>query len=147
MSGADPSAQLETVLSGNGKRKELSKHRPTSTLSAAQAQHRAVHLGSELHSSEKELLRIRSQYEKASAERKLLKKDAGRAELLHTDLDRELARTKQELSTASSRLEIFEQAAAARCRPTHPSAPLPRATLATSSRSPGTAAAATAATI
>ena len=93
MSGADPSAQLETVLSGNGKRKELSKHRPTSTLSAAQAQHRAVHLGSELHSSEKELLRIRSQYEKASAERKLLKKDAGRAELLHTDLDRELART------------------------------------------------------
>ena len=43
----------------------------------------------------------------------MLKKDAGRAELLHTDLDRELARTKQELSTASSRLEIFEQAAAA----------------------------------
>lgn len=114
MSGDDPGAQLlETVLSGTGKRKELSKYRPTSTLSAAQAQHRAAHLGSELHSSDKELLRVRLQYEKASAERKLLKEDAGRAELLLTDLDRELARTKQELSTASSRLEIFEQAAAA----------------------------------
>jgi len=113
MSCDDPSAQLlETVLSGTGRRKELSKYRPTSTLSAAQAQNRAVHLGSELHSTVKELDRVRFQYDKASAERKVLKQDAGRAELLHTELERELARSKQELSIASSRLEIFEQAAA-----------------------------------
>ena len=72
MSGAvDPSAKLlETVVSG--RRNELSKHRPRRAHSRLR-KHRTVQPiwapRSELHRSDKELLRIRLQYDKASAER------------------------------------------------------------------------------